>query len=118
MPNTPLKLSVQDSPSHVEVTFSGRMDAEAVRQISEEFDRATLVHRPVIVDLTGVTFLESLGVALVVRLAKRLKQEKLAMAVIPGNGGSVGRILTIARLDRILNVVENRDEALRAVGAA
>lgn len=118
MPNQPLTLSVKESPAHVEVSVLGRMDAEAVRQITEEFDRATFVHRPVIVDLTGVTFLESLGVALIVRLAKRLKEEKLPMAVIPGNGGSVGRILTIARLDRILNVVPSLEAARRAVGAA
>lgn len=110
-----LTMSSQVTPSHVSVRFVGRMDAEGVRQISEPFERVTSKKCPVVIDLTEVTFLESLGVALLVRLAKRLHAERLSVAVIPGQG-AVARILGIARLDKILNVVFTHEQALEVLG--
>lgn len=104
-----LDLASEVRANYVLVRLSGRMDAEGVREISEEFDRATGNSLPVLVDLTGVTFIESLGVALLVKLAKQLRKMDLAVAVIPG--GPVARILGIARLDRVLNVVFTREDA-------
>jgi anti-anti-sigma factor len=99
----------------VVVAISGRLDAEGVRAIGDRFDGLTGTGMPVVVDLTGVTSMDSLGVALLVRLAKRLRDSKASVAVIPG-AGPVARLLGLARVDRILNVAFTLDAARRAIG--
>lgn len=113
-----LSVSLVFPPSEgcVVVEIHGRLDADGVREIGEEFDRATGVGRPVIVDLTDVASMDSLGVALLVRLAKRLRETGKAVAVVPG-AGPVARLLGIARVDRILNVSFTLGAARSAVGA-
>lgn len=110
-----LRMVVETLPGARTVAFSGRMDADGVRHVSDALDRAVDSDLPVVVDLTGVEGIDSLGVALLVRLAKRLRDRGVAMAVIPGDG-RVARVLGLARVDRILNVVLTREAARRSLG--
>lgn len=112
-----LTMTSKVTPQLVSVKFVGRMDAEGVRQITEAFEKVTSNPAPVLVDLSEVSFLESLGVAILVRLAKRLRDEKRSVAVIPG-AGPVARILGVARLDKVLNVVFTHDVALEVLGVS
>jgi anti-sigma B factor antagonist len=111
-----VRIAVQTAPNVVVVELSGRVDAAAVRQIQTRFEEATSGPLPLLVDLSGVGFMDSLGVALLVRTANRLRTAEIPMAVIPG-AGPVARMLGIARVDRILNVVFSREEAWSALGA-
>jgi len=112
-----LKLTLPSPPDAdvVVAELAGRMDAEGVRQIQEEFDQATGGQKPVLVDLSAIAFMDSLGIALLVRLAKRLRTYAIPMAVIPGPG-PVAHLLGVARVDRILNVVFTRDDAWKTLG--
>ena len=110
-------LSAPPSVGCVVVAIGGRLDAEGVRAIGDRFDALTGTGQPVIVDLTEVYSMDSLGVALLVRLAKRLRDAKHSVAVIPG-AGPVARLLGLARVDRILNVAFSMEAARKAVGAA
>lgn len=112
-----LSFSAEAFGTWVLATFAGRMDAEGVHATQEAFEEATSGTFPVIVDLTGVTFMESLGVALLVRLAKRAREAGSGVAVIPGPG-PVARLLGTARVDRILNVAFSLDDAKRSLGLA
>ena len=118
MTDSGLNLTHELTPQVLALKLTGRMDAENVRHISDEFDRLTSTAMlPVLVDLADVTFMESLGVALLVRLAKRQRERRLGVAVLPGSG-PVARILGIARLDRVLNVAFTREAGLQALGIA
>ena len=108
-------LSTIPNEGCVVVAIAGRLDAEGVRSIGDRFDVLTGTGKPVVVDLSGVSSMDSLGVALLVRLAKRLRDSKASVAVIPG-AGPVARLLGLARVDRILNVAFTMEEALRVVG--
>jgi len=110
-------IAVHAAPDVVVLELSGRLDATAVRQIQTRFDEATGTSVPVLVDLSSVSFMDSLGVALLVRTANRLRAAGLPMAVIPG-AGPVARMLGIARVDRILNVVFTREDAWVVLGAS
>jgi len=111
-----VRIAVHAAKKVVVVELSGRLDATAVRQIQTKFDEAAGNSVPVLVDLSSVTFMDSLGVALLVRTANRLRVAGLPMAVIPG-AGPVARMLGIARVDRILNVVFTREDAWVVLGA-
>ncbi len=115
LPGEP-SVSLTNPPSEgcVVVAIAGRLDAEGVRAIGDRFDALTGTGQPVIVDLSGVYSMDSLGVALLVRLAKRLRDAKASVAVIPG-AGPVARLLGLARVDRILNVAFSMEDARRAV---
>jgi anti-anti-sigma factor len=105
-----LKFTVDRLEGAVVIELSGRMDAEGVREVQDRFESETDGSAPVLVDLSGVAFMDSLGIALLVRLAKRLRSHSVPVAVIPGPG-PVARLLGLARVDRILNVVFTRDDA-------
>ncbi len=111
-----LKMTIERQRSCVVVCLEGRMDGAAIREIQPEFESSTAGTLPVIVDLTRVHFMESLGVALLVRLAKRQRDALSRVAVVPG-AGPVARLLGMARVDRILNVAFTREAAFLAVGA-
>ena len=117
MPDSPgpvahplLRLDVAPVDGAVVLELTGRMDAEGVREIQGRFEAAVDGKTPVLIDLSGVGFMDSLGIALLVRLAKRLRGNAVPVAVIPGPG-PVARLLGLARVDRILNVVFTRDDA-------
>jgi anti-anti-sigma factor len=105
-----LQLTVNQGEGAVVLELAGRMDAEGVREIQERFEAAVDGSVPVLIDLSGIGFMDSLGIALLVRLAKRLRIHAVPVAVIPGPG-PVARLLGLARVDRILNVVFTRDDA-------
>ena len=105
-----LQLNVTESDGAVVLELAGRMDAEGVREVQARFDSAVTGAQPVLNDLSGVGFMDSLGIALLVRLAKRLRSHAVPVAVIPGPG-PVARLLGLARVDRILNVVFTRADA-------
>ena len=105
-----LQLNVTESDGAVVLELAGRMDAEGVREVQARFDSAVTGAQPVLIDLSGVGFMDSLGIALLVRLAKRLRSHAVPVAVIPGPG-PVARLLGLARVDRILNVVFTRADA-------
>lgn len=97
------------------VSLSGRLDTLGARSATPELDRVTAEPGPVVVDLSGVEFMESLGLALIVRLAKRNRALGLPLVVMPGSP-AVARLIGLARLDRILTIVFTPEAARRAVG--
>lgn len=110
-----LRLSVDLESTHVELTFTGRMDAEETRKLNEEVDFATRGNLPVLLDLCGVTFMESYGIALVVRVAKNVMGRGVPFVVAVGTG-PVARLFGIARLDKVLIIAFNREAARQVLG--
>ena len=110
-----LRVSADQSSAVLTLLFAGKMHDEDVRKVTAEVDRLTAVEVPILMDLSLVTHMDSMGVALLVRVARRQQEKSLPVAVIPGPG-PVARLLGVARLDRVLNVVFNRAEALQVLG--
>lgn len=110
-----LQLRVNLEPTHVELTFTGRMDADEARRLAEEAEFATRGSLPVLLDLTGVSFMESYGIALVVRLAKSVMARGIPFAVAVGTG-PVARLFGIARLDKVFIIAFNRAAAREVLG--
>lgn len=99
------------------LVFVGRMTGDEVREVRPEVDAAIEAGLPTLVDASGVSHMDSMGVALLVHVGKALEARKLPVAVIPGPG-PVARLLGLARLDNYLNVAFSRSEALRLLGLA
>jgi len=100
------------------VAVKGRLDAAGVGEVDLRLTtQAVARHRPAIIDLTEVAFIASLGIGMLVAIAKALRARQLGMAVVTGSS-PVGPVLKITHLEPLIRVVGSRDDALRALGLA
>jgi anti-anti-sigma factor len=68
-----------------------------------------------VVDLSGASYIDSVGVSLLFELAERLAERQLRMAVVLPDGGLVERVLTIVNLDSVAEIHRTLDGALAAI---
>jgi anti-sigma B factor antagonist len=102
-------------PDGALVTVSGELDVGTVDPLREALSRALDDGaRRVVVDLRGVSFLDSVTVAILVHAARRAGGERrFAVAIEPGS--YVRLIFEVAGLVRGLGVFESLDDALAHV---
>lgn len=93
------------------VTLVGRLDVQGVEAIGEQFKASTCGHgRPVIVDLSEVTFITSLGMRMLLHTQKALKQEGQKMILLKPQP-LVEDALKKTYLDAVFPIVHNEREA-------
>ena len=67
----------------------------------------------IVVDLTGVSHLDSAGVRLLFDLAARLGERRLDVAIVAPHHTLLREVLDVVRLDNVATVVESLEAALR-----
>jgi anti-sigma B factor antagonist len=97
------------------VNLVGRMDVEGCQQVDLKFTSVTASRRAfVVVDLSLVDFLSSLGLGTLVRSAKA-QMSRQGKLVLLSPQPQVARVLQITQVDQILQVFDDFEEARRAV---
>lgn len=91
------------------VTLGGELDMAHAPEVAETLDALADTSRPVIVDLTELTFIDSSGIHAILRPRP---QEGVVVLVCPP--GNIQRVLSVTKVDRVLQVYETLDEALAA----
>jgi anti-sigma B factor antagonist len=91
------------------VTLAGELDMAHAPTVVETLDALADHERPVVVDLTDLTFIDSSGIHAILR--PRPQQGSVLLVCPPGN---IQRVLTVTKIDRVLPVYETLDEALTA----
>ena len=71
-----------------------------------------------VVDLTGASYIDSVGVSLLFELAEKLSERQLKLAVVLPDGGLVGRVLGIVNLASVADLHSSVDDALAAIRGA
>lgn len=100
------------------IGLRGRLDAAGADQVGVRFTAATASgHRHAVVDLTGVDFIASLGLRLLISAARGLAAKDRRL-VIHGANELVRGVLEDAAIDQIIPVVDTRDDALALIKAA
>ena len=89
------------------VTLVGELDMAYAPTVAETLDALADTSRPVIVDLTGLSFIDSSGIHAILR--PRPQQGEVVLVCPPGN---IHRVLDVTRIDRVLQVYETLDAAL------
>lgn len=108
---------VEEADSHTYVAFTGRLDSEGVDAVELAFTgHAVARRRPVIVDLSEVTFLASLGMGMILRAARTLKRHDARLVLLDPQA-PVEKALRNAQLDEVIPIAHGRDEALRLLQA-
>ena len=106
-----IELQTQDSSQPItRVALIGMLDLVAVGQIETKFMAATVARgRNTVVDLSQLSFIASLGMAILVSTYKGLKC-KGARIVLLNPQPDVQSALVVARLHDLLPIVHGEDE--------
>jgi len=93
------------------VSLAGRMDMAGVDEVALRFTSLTAVdRRKVIVDLTRVDFMVSIGIRLILQNARALKLRGGSMVVM-GPGELVSQVLDSAGVGNVVPVVPDLQSA-------
>ena len=110
------QLEVADS--FVRLALSGKLDQAGSTQVEAAFQEATVTHgKHAIVDISQVTFISSLGIALLINRCKELSRRG-ARLVLLSPTRDVESVFSTAGLKKLLLIAHNDDEARQMLTAA
>lgn len=96
--------------------LTGRFDSFAAATVAASMDLATQANpAKVVVDLTGVDFIDSTGLAVLVQGMKRCRQNRGDLRLC-GLRQPVRMIFELTRLDRAIEIFGSQAEAVAAFG--
>jgi anti-anti-sigma factor len=99
------------------VAPTGELDVDATRELRPELaEAAGDASRPLVVDLSQVTLLDSTALGAVVQTAHRLRRQGRPMAVVAPPGSPAAAMLDVTRMRSRLPVQPSRRAALEALG--
>jgi anti-sigma B factor antagonist len=109
---TSFDIGIESGPGHTLVTVTGEVDvftSPRLRQVL--FDPVLCSHPRTIVDLQGVTFMDSTGVGTLVA-ARRWATSRDATVALVCSSGPALRLLGLVGLDKVFEVHDSVEAAL------
>ncbi|MBI4968533.1 MAG: STAS domain-containing protein [Rhodospirillales bacterium] len=94
------------------VSLAGDVDLQHSPTLRKELLVVVAEGLPVIVDLGGVSYIDSSGVASLVEAFQAARKKQIPFS-LAGLSASVQRVMQLARLDRVFTIHANLDEALK-----
>jgi anti-sigma B factor antagonist len=103
-----------DGPRHV-VVADGDLDFDAATRLATALDHPIENGKThVVLDLSGVRFLDSMAIHVVVGAARELRQ-RFGKLVLVSREPAVRRLIQLTRLDMVAPVFNTREDALRGL---
>jgi anti-anti-sigma factor len=96
------------------VVVTGEVDMSTSPALREQLLAPEAQRPTVVLDLREVTFMDSSGLGAIVGQHKRARERGFRFAVAVGGAVAVERILVLAQLTQVLEVIQNPDEAFTA----
>jgi anti-anti-sigma factor len=107
-------LQADDQRTHVKLT--GRLDVAGVNKVTLEFSRHVATRRkPTVVDLSGVDFIASLGMGMLVTNAKALHRHSVKM-ILADPKALVEEALRSAGIDALIPIAHGPSEVAAMLG--
>lgn len=98
---------VESSSASTIVAFAGMLDAAAMESTSAPVQAALdELRTPLIVDLTGVTFISSCAMGVLMQRAMKLAADGLGTALIT-RPGAIDHAIRAAKLDAVIHVTDS-----------
>ena len=112
----PMTIKYEDLPNQLRlISISGRLDIQGTDEIATKFAALACVeHKRVVVDLTGVTFLASIGIRSLIINAKTLQNKGGRMVLFVGDNNSVINTLAATGIDSLLPTFTDLTSASQA----
>ena len=117
LPHFELSSETRDGPTHV-VHVKGEIHVSTAPEFAARLDDAIAHEAPaVVLDLTGVEFIDSTGLTVLLNGLRSvtLRGGRLALAI---SNPTVLRLFEITRLDSTFDIAPTLDEALRRVAGS
>jgi anti-anti-sigma factor len=103
---------IERSDDLTHVALEGDLDIDGVNAVQDSFYfNLTARRKPAIVDMSGVRFIGSLGVGMLVRVAQSLRRNKIGMVLL-NPAGMVDETLRLTCIDQVIPFVQTREEAV------
>ncbi|MFZ4540000.1 STAS domain-containing protein [Propionivibrio sp.] len=98
------------------IFISGRLDIMGTDEIATKFASfSSSAERRVVVDLTAVSFLASIGIRAIITNAKALKQRGGRMVLFVGDNATVAKTLETTGVDALIPMYLEYDAAEKGV---
>jgi anti-sigma B factor antagonist len=111
-----VQLEIEDRGEVVIASVSGELDLAGAPSTGNAIGEAVpTAARALVVDFTGLEFIDSSGIAMLFNLARRLGSRRQELHVVAVGGTPVARVLEIVEFDRAAPVHATRDAALAQV---
>jgi anti-anti-sigma factor len=96
----------------------GELDIAGAGRIGSEIGEAVPASaRGVVVDLTGLEFIDSSGVSMLFRLARRVSARRQSLAVVSSPRGPVARVLEIVEFENAAPIEDSVEDAVAGIRA-
>ena len=110
-------LEIEERGDAVVARVTGELDIAGAPGLGERIhDAVPTSARVLVVDFSGLDFIDSSGIAMLFGLARRLGSRRQELRVVARSGKPVSRVLQIVEFDRAAPVHETLDEALAESG--
>ncbi len=108
-----MKVSIlENSPVLVRISLCGELNASEASQVEQELSSLlTGIQRSVVLDVSEVSKMTSLGISVLIRVYNQLKRRGLKLVLFKPQE-SVAEVLKLSRLSEILNVVRTDSELM------
>lgn len=106
-----MKHEIKAEGKAVVVSFQGDVDLESSREARKILLEAAGHRKALLVDLSGVSYIDSSGVASLVEALQTAKKNGQALALVEVSEAAL-RVLKLARLDKIFTIRPTLAEAL------
>lgn len=106
---------LETSGTFTRVALSGRLDTEGVDRLEIKFNAAVCpAGKPAILDFSGVTFMSSMGIRMLVSAAKSLSRRGAKMVILsPQN--LVRESIISAALEQLIPVADSEADAIKTI---
>jgi len=108
----PFDVRWEQRDAGVVVVASGEIDLWSAPEVKSALVTHGSRQSAVVLDLRGVTFMDSSGLGAIVGQHKRAREHGFRFAVAVGGAAGVERILALAQLTQVLEIVQSPDDAL------
>jgi anti-anti-sigma factor len=110
----PFSVRCEERDEGAVVVVTGEVDMSTSPALREQLLAPEALRDIVVLDLRAVTFMDSSGLGAIVSQHKRARERGFRFVVAVGGAAAVERILVLAQLTQVLEVVQTPDEAFTA----
>lgn len=112
-----MKYEIRDVDGTSVVALQGDIDLDSSPQsrkiLLECIDKGTAI----LVDMSGVSYIDSSGIASLVEALQKSRQGKCYFALVAVSEGAF-RVINLARLDKVFTIHETVEDGLKAAASA
>lgn len=107
-----MKHEIRDSGGPVVVAFEGDVDLDTSPAARKVLLECLARKRPIVVDMSGVSYIDSSGVASLVEAFQGARKAGLAFALASVSDAAM-RVLQLARLDKVFTIRGSVEDAIK-----